>query len=1785
MAKRLSTKSSVRSLNPVTVDDLVDLKLCDSDSVTNMLYIRYQADTFFTQIGSRILVSVNPLTDHANFDDATVKRYVADYRNFTSEREVLPPHIFALANDAYLHIRRSGLDQVVIFTGDSGSGKTVAKRSFLRQLSGLRANSKKETKVLVQIINADSVLASFGSSATAVHAQASQFASYVEIQFDTKGRTIGAKHLDYILDKTRVTPNARGDANFLVFYQLLAGLTDEERGQFQLGDVSDFHYLRGSKSSIAMDELRAQFQNLKSAMRSLGFTKKFQSQVFQVLAAILHLGNIRFADPAKLGGEEAALVANGEVLTLASDLLGLHPTTLEEILIYKAQTIKKETCTVFLNAIQAAKQRDDLAVCLYSLLFSWIVEHINTRLCYDQQTTFIGLLDIPGFQNAKGNGFEQFCVNFFNERLYNYLCYQVFEASNDAYAEDHVSVPIVHYRDNHAVIQLLTKSSSGLVATIRRQANRSRGPATDSNLLLAFQKTQGANACFSANPSLGQFTIKHFFEPVVYDVNGFIDSNLAAIGLDFVQTFRGEAEAAVGNAFVSGLFNNSSVSTEAHPRDSSAIVSAQKSALPKRQPTMKRSRPATGEMRADLAARKNTVVASQLQVAIDELFDTFDSAETWFVMCLHPGARVADWSALSGQVERYGLPSMAERKRIEYTVCYLHDEFNVRYRQLLLPLAIDLDRQPKQICEAVRSVLGWGVESMAIGSQYVYLRDDVWRELEDHLRAAEQGERNGRLGLQPALNDDAQSFYSDDDAAGGDDMSQTETDTQMGDVQLMRETNHLQVVEATSKPPQTAIRKSWICCTWALTWWIPGVFLGWCGRMKRSDVRMAWREKVALCIIIFTISALVVFFIAGVNPLVCPERDIYSVSEVLSSKGDKKKPLYHLYGRVYDMSAIRGIKQGHYRANYEYMLETYSGENLDHAFPIQINPNLCLRYDGQEIHQAVSLSNVTIQPLLINHDHRWYRGDLNFKPYWFEDVIRYRMKKVGELAYTQEEVEQNPRRKWVIYDDRSTGELVTRVYDFTPYFRPFILTRPGEGDVDFEETRFLGEEMESLINTMRGRNITQAFNEKIHPDKPEYRENILRCMNNLFYAGVVDDRNSIQCIFAQYVLLALSVFLFTILLVKFLASLQLGSRPSPEDHDKFVICNVPCYTEDDESLRRTIDSLAVLKYDDKRKLLFIIADGMVIGGGNDVPTPRIVLDLLGSDPGLDPEPLSFLSLGEGSKQHNMGKVYTGLYEVRGHVVPYLVVVKVGKPSERSKPGNRGKRDSQLILMRFFNKVHYDHPMVPLELEMYHQIKNVIGVDPHFYEYVLMVDADTVVMPDSLNRLVSAMQFDANIMGVCGETSLMNEKATWATMIQVYEYFISHHLAKAFESLFGSVTCLPGCFSMYRLRSPATNAPLLISNVIIDQYAENRVDTLHKKNLLHLGEDRYLTTLLLKNFPFQKMKFTPDAKCITNAPDTWGVLLSQRRRWINSTIHNLLELVLLPRLCGFCCFSMRFVVFLDLLSTIIMPATLGYLGYLIYRLVADRDKTVSLVSLFFILAPFGLQVLVFLIRRQWQHIGWMVIYLLALPVFAFFIPVYSFWHFDDFSWGNTRIVLGEGGKKKKVAADDSHFDPRTIPTRRWAEYEEEAWEAATEKTHHSSSSSPSLARQINNVSPQPFAPPALPDPGPYYAPAPMEFRPASPMSFLPMPAPQLVPPPRTHTPRQPVPLLETYAPPPSFPHPVELVEVIRGVLNSSDLMSLSKKQVRQTLAAHYALDFDPHKDQINAWIELILLGQI
>ncbi|KAL2021296.1 hypothetical protein VTK56DRAFT_7267 [Thermocarpiscus australiensis] len=1047
------------------------------------------------------------------------------------------------------------------------------------------------------------------------------------------------------------------------------------------------------------------------------------------------------------------------------------------------------------------------------------------------------------------------------------------------------------------------------------------------------------------------------------------------------------------------------------------------------------------------------------------------------------------WSAgtVSRQLRAWRLPEWSNRrnKHLDFTADFDLDEFVQRYR----PLGCMDGRDGIESWILER---GWTNGEVVVGSERVWMRENAWWEAESMLdlmptNAAErlgsmpnmmppsalgsgysatgsgffprqpfadsspngsrdqlvQHQRNlsqptlgGHPRAAPSIAPTAMTGMRN--ASNGDYGLGHKGDVHKGEVFYNSEGQFVGNLDADlaagkkiEERPISRVRKIWVTFVWALTFWIPSPLLRYVGRMKRPDVRMAWREKFVICFLIFLINAIVVFWIIWFGKLLCPNFDkAWSRDEVKYHTAEDDFWV-SIHGKVYDITKFWRLQHADNGVELtpDIMLPL-AGLDMDNYFL----PPLTLACPGLVTDETLQLQlNNTPEFEIAVHKSGFYAADRSSalgQNNWYSTRFLPRMKEYyhGDLVWDANKIKdegENLNRPWFIYEDR--------VYDLTDYMKTldFFKGQP--------QYSFLNSKIVSTVQNNPGQDLTEQIHAIQQDARANATENIsvantMNCLNNRFYIGITDFRWSPRCQVNNWILLAFSIILCSVIVIKFVSALQFGSKRRPSPQDKFVICQVPAYTEGEDSLRKALDSLTALQYDNKRKLICVICDGVIVGAGNDRPTPKIVLDILGVDPKVDPPALPFKSVGTGSDQLNYGKVYSGLYEYEGNVVPYIVIVKVGKESEqgKTKPGNRGKRDSQILLLSFLNRVHHRAPMNPLELEMFHQINNIIGVDPELYEYLLMVDADTCVREDSLNRLVAACANDAKIAGICGETSLQNEERSWWTMIQVYEYFISHHLAKAFESLFGSVTCLPGCFSMYRLRTADRGRPLIISDNIIRDYSDCHVDTLHKKNLLSLGEDRYLTTLMTKYFPYMSYKFIPDAYCQTAAPEKWSVLLSQRRRWINSTVHNLVELMFLKEMCGFCFFSMRFVVFIDLFGTIILPATCVYLGWLLYSVISHTGQF-PLISLIMLACVYGLQALIFILKRQWQHIGWMIIYLIAFPVYSFILPIYSFWNQDNFTWGNTRIVVGESGKKQVVAVDDEGFDPRSIPLQRWDDY--------------------------------------------------------------------------------------------------------------------------------------------------------
>lgn len=1743
--------------------------------------------------------------------------------------------------------------------GESGSGKSTLRSHLLTTLL-----NKTSTPLSTKLSLAAYVFDTLTTTKSTTTPTASKAGLFYELQYDTATTTnpvlLGGKLLDHRLERSRIADVPTGERNFHVLYYLLAGTTAAEKNHLGFDSVGGaqkrWKYLgHPTQLKVGINDAEG-FSLFKNALRKLEFSRSDVAEISQILACILHIGQLEFESTSDTtpqgddsggfsheGGTTITTVKNKDTLNIVAAFLGVNPADLQTTLGYKTKMIHKERVTLMLDPTGALEHAGELARTMYSLLVAYIIESMNQNICAPEESiaNTISIIDFPGFaqQASTRSTLDQLLNNAACESLYNLTLRNFFDRKADMLESEEVAVTATSYFDNSDAVKGLLKPGNGLLSILDDQTRRNR---TDMQLLESLRRRfEGKNPAISVGSATAKlpgsnfatenlaatFTVKHFAGEVDYPVKDLIEENSEVISGDLLGMFQ-----RTKSDFVARLFGQEAVQAVHHPKEKSTVMQATISSKPMRAPSVmsrkmgRNGRLARLEQRQQEEADRMSEVSdtkrgtkTSEQGASGQFLSSLDNVtkavtdpavNAYFIFCLKSNDRRItnqfDSKCVRTQVQTLGIAEISQRLRsADFSLFLPFGEFLGLADTETMLIGTERER-----VELVVEEKRWPSNEVKIGSTGVFLSERCWMEV-GQLRDASSasggfGVSDPGDGITPAeltpyaaskerlLSDGTtpmgygekgrSGYFGDMDArsdagisayGNGDMFKNLDTRDQMAERSNEKE---MEEVEEYRDSPS---RKRWVFIVYALTWFIPDFLIRVLGRKPRKDVRTAWREKLAINMLIWAFCLFAVFFVIIFPMVICPTQHVYSADELSSFDGkDGNKAYVAIRGTVYDLSKYAPHHYPPHPVVDEEDLMDYAGKDVTNLFPVQVSA-LCQGKDGK-VDPAVALdykkSNSSGSPLLVNkddvnagyHDFRSFTNDS--RPNWYyqqTETLKGGFRK-GAMGYSSQYVKTLSTRS---KDARKVAIIGSRVYDMTEYMRGDRSLRAKDGEKppsDLSLTEFMEPDVIRLFEIRSGQDITDLW-EKLSLSNTR-KSRMMTCLNNLFYVGDVDTRRSARCLFAEYLVLAVSILLACIIGFKFFAALQFGTKNVPENIDNFVMCQIPAYTEDEDSLRRAIDSAARMKYDDKRKLLVVVCDGMIVGQGNDRPTPRIVLDILGVPESVNPEALSFESLGEGLKQHNMGKVYSGLYEVHGHIVPFLVVVKVGKPSEVAMPGNRGKRDSQMIMMRFLNRVHYNLAMSPMELEMYHQIRNIIGVNPTFYEFMFQIDADTVVGADSATRMVASFLNDTRIIAVCGETALSNSKSSFITMIQVYEYYISHNLIKAFESLFGSVTCLPGCFSMYRIRAAETGKPLFVSREVVDAYSTIRVDTLHMKNLLHLGEDRYLTTLLLMHHSRYKTKYIFEAHAWTIAPDSWRVFLSQRRRWINSTVHNLMELIPMNQLCGFCCFSMRFIVFIDLLSTIVQPVTIAYIVYLIV-LVSTQKTVIPLTAFVLLAAVYGLQAIIFIVRRKWEMVGWMILYIIAMPVFSFGLPLYSFWHMDDFAWGNTRVVAGEKGKKM-VITDEGKFDPASIPKKKWDEYQTELWETQTSRDDaRSELSGYSYATKANPFSEYAYGGSRPGSIAGAYPATPMHGDPRnqSRMSFA---ASEML----AGGNRQSQFGGSQYFSPEDMvglPSDDEILAEIREILRTADLMTITKKVVKGELERRFGVPLDAKKAYINS----------
>ncbi|KAM6922106.1 unconventional myosin-IXb isoform 3-T3 [Xenentodon cancila] len=522
--------------------DLCNLPVLNEDSILNNLRSRFHKKKIYTYAGS-ILIAINPF----KFLPIYNPKYVKMYENHQLGK--LEPHIFAIADVAYYAMLRKKVNQCIVISGESGSGKTQSTNFLIHCLTALSQKGY-ASGVERTILGAGPVLEAFGNAKTAHNNNSSRFGKFIQVNYLESGVVRGAVVEKYLLEKSRLVSREKNERNYHVFYYLLLGASEEERKEFRLLPPEEYFYLKQQNFKIEDEEdLRHDFERLQQAMEMVGFLPATKKQIFSVLSAILYLGNVTYRKKST-GRDEGLDVGPPEVLATLSDLLKVKEELLVEALTKRKTVTVNDKLILPYSHSEAITARDSMAKSLYSALFDWIVLRINHALLNKKDMAesvsclSIGVLDIFGFEDFETNSFEQFCINYANEQLQYYFNHHIFNLEQEEYQAEGITWHNIDYTDNVGCIHLISKKPTGLFYLLDEESNFPH--ATDETLLAKFKQQHQGNKYFVPTPVMEPaFVIQHFAGKVKYQIKDFREKNTDHMRSDIVALLRSSDRAYV----------------------------------------------------------------------------------------------------------------------------------------------------------------------------------------------------------------------------------------------------------------------------------------------------------------------------------------------------------------------------------------------------------------------------------------------------------------------------------------------------------------------------------------------------------------------------------------------------------------------------------------------------------------------------------------------------------------------------------------------------------------------------------------------------------------------------------------------------------------------------------------------------------------------------------------------------------------------------------------------------------------------------------------------------------------------------------------------------------------------------------------------------------------------------------------------------------------------------------------------------------------------------------------
>lgn len=683
-------------------DDLTNLSHLNEPAVLNTIRTRYMQRLIYTYSGI-VLIAVNPFDRVALYDPDIVQQYSG------KRRGELEPHLFAIAEDAYRCMIRGQMNQTIVVSGESGAGKTVSAKYIMRYFATAddqestgkkKKSSGSMTEVEEQILATNPIMEAFGNAKTTRNDNSSRFGKYIEIQFDDGPNIIGAKIRTYLLERSRLIFQPPTERNYHIFYQLCAGAPLSEKKQFELGDYSKFHYLNqsGTGTIPGVDDA-SEFEMTQRALSTIGLSVELQWKIFRLLAALLHIGNIQIG-----GRSDAMLSENDEALLTATRLMGVKSSEFRKWIVRKQIVTRSEKIVTNLTPAQAHVVKDSVAKYVYANLFEWLVGVINDSLSCpdaDKVVTFIGVLDIYGFEHFKKNSFEQFCINYANEKLQQQFNQHVFKLEQEEYMREKINWQFIEFSDNQKCIELI-ESRLGILAMLDEESRLPSGSDQGfvqklySNFSVPDYKDYFKKPRFSNSA----FTIAHYAHDVEYEGENFLDKNKDTVPDEHLSLLQASEFDFLVNVLEKAAANNPSPPAE-NKRMSSMF----------RKPTL----------------------GSIFKLSLINLMDTIEHTNVHYIRCVKPNEAKMAWefepNMVLSQLRACGVLETIRISCAGYPSRWTFEEFAERYYALIPSKLWQQDDIP-QLCHTILDATIKDQDKYQVGTTKIFFRSGQLAYLE-----------------------------------------------------------------------------------------------------------------------------------------------------------------------------------------------------------------------------------------------------------------------------------------------------------------------------------------------------------------------------------------------------------------------------------------------------------------------------------------------------------------------------------------------------------------------------------------------------------------------------------------------------------------------------------------------------------------------------------------------------------------------------------------------------------------------------------------------------------------------------------------------------------------------------------------------------------------------------------------------------------------------------------------------------------------------------------------------